>query len=349
MRNLTILMVTGFPCIRALKEAQALTSRGHRILLLCSRRSNNRAWDTTAEGIYLYRSVQELVLMLKVLAPKADIVHCHNEPNWHILVTRKMVKNIPVIYDCHDFTSLYRTVDDAEREEERVCFEECDAVIHVSGELLRRAGEIYKQKKAIILYSLPSVKNMDYRPKFHLSGYHVAYEGGISDNPDEELNFRYYLPYFHRLSQDGIHVHAYPSEVSRKSIQKSYGGNKFIHLYPTLEYKTLLSSLSSSTWGFTGFYRKPDESGEKAFYLDNAMPNKLFEYLYVGLTPIVINCKEAARFVTEHNVGYAVATMDEFSDVVRSAPPLAKNIDLRLIDMDVQIQKLEDLYRELLG
>ena len=79
------------------------------------------------------------------------------------------------------------------------------------------------------------------------------------------------------------------------------------------------------------------------------MPNKVFDYLIAGVTPIVINAKEVSNFVTKHNVGYSVNTMSEFIDVVKNAPPLSHNLDLRLIDMNTQITKLEELYYDLLG
>lgn len=349
MKPLNILMVTSLPDIRALKEAFALKLRGHTIALLC--RSHNKGWDACASTIVEYQSDDAFVDALKILAPQADIIHCHNGPNSPVAITRAEIKNIPVIYDCHDFASRYRALAEPELLCEKLCFETCDAVIHVSSGMCRQAESVYTPKKSLVLYNFPSQQGMPFTPRTLFSGNHVAYEGSITHDPDSEYNARYYLPYFKRLGQSKIHVHAFPTEHASADNRKAYTHNvdRFLHLNATLEYKELLHQVSSSTWGFTGFYRTENEPPQKALYLDNAMPHKLFEYLYVGVTPIVIHCREAANFVTEHNVGYAVESMEEFANVVKNAPPLAHNIDLRLIDMDVQIEKLEALYADLLG
>ncbi len=348
MRKLTILMVTGFPCIRALKESLALKQLGHKIILLCTKKSNNLDWNIAADGIYLYNDVQSFILMLKVISKKAHIIHCHNEPNWHAALAIELINHIPVIFDCHDFTSMYQKIGEELLKEEQICFENSDAVVHVSEGLEKAASEKYKQKKSLVLYSMPSKKTINFTPKYKLKGNHVAYQGGLSCNL-QTFKFRYYFPYFYKLSQSKIHSHVFPSEVVSSNVREYYFGNAYIHVYPTLEYKYLLRELSTATWGLTGFYRDKEENSQYALYLDNAMPNKLFEYLYTGLTPIVINCNEAARFVTEHNIGYAVSTMDEFAEIVCQASPLRKNVDFSIIDMDLQILKLENLYYELLG
>ena len=45
--------------------------------------------------------------MLKKEFSNVDIIHCHNEPNYHIADTIKVFsKKITIIYDIHDLTSM---------------------------------------------------------------------------------------------------------------------------------------------------------------------------------------------------------------------------------------------------
>lgn len=353
LRKLRILMVTGFPCIRALKEAQALAAKGHTITLLCGRRSNNPFWETVCESVHVYETYKEYAAKLERLAEGADIVHGHNEPNWHIGAAIVLLnKAKPVIYDCHDFTSMYKEADAYERDMEKVCFEQADAVVHVSNELNRQAAIRYNQKKSIVLYSLPSASAIQFKPRKKKSGLHIAYEGGLSEREEGLMDYRYYIDYFKEIADSGVVVDIYPAEPISEKTRETYrriDGNRRVRVAPTLVYDELLSVMSAAHWGFTGFYRHPEERDGKAIYLENAMPNKLFEYLYVGLTPVVINCKEAGNFVTAHNIGYHAEDMKAFIDILHNAPPLVQNIDINMINMDEQISLLENVYYDVLG
>jgi len=347
-----ILMVAGFPCIRALKESQALKRRGHSIVLLCVQRSNNTDWDWVADQIYVYTTPAEFHSMLKSLAKECDIVHAHNEPNWHVALAAHLINDRPVVYDCHDFTSMRSDISHSELMQEKFSFECSDAVIHVSEELCRQADLRYKQKKTLVLHSLPSLEKDKLKLHSKSRDNSVAYQGGLQFDSASSFDYRNYLEYFSYLASQKITVHIFPAQTTSQQCRAIYAStkySKYIRVHDTQEYKDLLSNLSKSTWGFTGFYRRSGETESKALYLDNAMPNKLFEYLFVGLTPIVINCVAASNFVTKHNVGYHVNSMEEFADIVKNAPPLAHNMDMSLLDMNIQIEKLEKLYYDLLG
>lgn len=354
-KRLSILVVTGFPCIRALKEAHALKRRGHRIILCCMPSPYNSMWDTIADTVLTYQSPNELEIILKKVAPKCDIVHGHNEPNWHIACAIVFVTHCPIIYDCHDFSSLRSTLDESEYVYEKLCFEKSHAVIHVSHMLNKKAKELYNQQRSLVLYSLPTIKMESFRKDKKLVGQHVVYQGGLNENKKAIYNYRYYYDYFTELANAKSYVHIFPTIAVEKHTRVAYKQvdtiNKYIYLYPTVEYHHLLEYMSAAHWGFTGFYMdtKTQQHDSKTLFLNYAMPNKLFEYLLVGVTPIVINCEEAGQFVTKHNIGYHVRNMSEFIDVVHHAPPLVQHLDPTLIDMNLQIVQLETLYYDLLG
>lgn len=349
-KSLCILVITGFPCIRALKEAQALKNRGHTIILCCTPSPYNKTWNTVADTIITYQSPLELEVILKKVAPQCDIVHGHNEPNWPIACAVAYVRHCPVIYDCHDFSSLRASLSDAESSYEKICFEGSDAVIHVSRMLDVEASQQYTQKRTLVLYSLPAIRDTQFQLKKKFEETHVVYQGGLTQHKESEYNYRYYYDYFKELAISNIPVDVYPTIAVPEYVRKTYSqADTYIHVYPTVEYERLLYCMSAATWGFTGFYRAKTETDSKASFLDYAMPNKLFEYLLAGVTPIVINCKEAGQFVTEHTIGYHVKNMDEYIDIVHHAPQLVQNLDRKLIDMHLQIVELEKLYYDLLG
>ncbi len=353
-KPLRILMVTSFPCIRAFKEAQALKNRGHHISLLCiSEEKTKGLWLSITDTIITYESLDELALIIKKITPTYDIVHGHNEPNCHVAYAIAYTLTCPVIYDCHDFSSMRTDIDEIDLNYEKICFEKSDAVVHVSEALQAAANKKYHQKRSIVLYSFPPIKDIHFQKKKKLKGYHVVYEGGLVSDKDALMNYRYYIDYFSALAKAEINIHIFPAQRTEPNTLFQYTlvdlKNTYLHIYKTQAYETLLHTMSAVSWGLTGFYREENEHTSKAIYLDNAMPNKVFDYLIAGVTPIVINAQEVGNFVKKHNIGYVVKNMHEFIDVVKHAPPLSNNLDLTLIDMNKQILKLEKLYYDLLG
>lgn len=352
-KKLHILMLAVHPCIRVYKEAQALKARGHTISLACESILPHQDWSAIASEVFLYSQPSELVALLQ--SRSFDIIHGHNEPNWHIYVAIKCSETTPVVYDCHDYSGLYQELNAEESHQEQVCFEEADACIHVSESMVRLSSAVVPQKHSLVLYSLPSIPQENIVKGKKLPGQHVAYEGNISHLDRGPGACRFYYPAFQELAQQDIVVHIFPACFTDNATRNLYmgegKGQDNIRFYPHQSYEKLLQYMTRYTWGFSGFNFSPEWDAQHRMvrYLNAAMPNKLFEYLLAGLTPVVIHCEEAGNFVTKHNIGYHVEDMQEFVHVIQTAEPLAHNVSPGLLDMNVQIVQLENLYYQILA
>lgn len=348
--SMRVLMVHTNPCIRVFKEVNALRKKGIKVDLLCQDVTLVPDLKQQVDSIYKWTTVDTLKDFLTRHASKWDIIHCHNEPNDFIAVTIACCSDRPVIYDCHDFTSE-RTpnLDAVSLATEQICFTQSAAVVHVSQGMKDLAFKKYGPSLSIVLPSLPSRTDIRFQPKPKLQeGIHIVYQGGIVGKNSERYSYRYYLPFFQALCQAGLHMHVFPPRNAKWTFFPEYlhlaAQTPYLHLYQSLPYLELLETISQCQWGLSGFNFDAIPSEGRPF-LDNALPNKLFDYLYAGVCPVVINNATSAAFVEKHKIGYRAKDIQEFVDICKNKQPLPPLTDYSVIDMDQQIEKLIQLYK----
>lgn len=348
--SLDILFIHIDPCIRAEKEAYALTRRGHRVHLFCQGlnfQPNMRDLVTSLEN---YSSLDELGALLRERTG-FDVIHCHNEPNEPTVVALDN-SDLPVIYDCHDFRGLRQALEGEEAETERRCFEETAAVIHVSQGMAEVAAGRYTSRKTMVLPSYPILTSAPAERLEKLDGNHVVYLGGLRDRGSGHYEYRNYLPFFERLAEAGIHVHAYPADQNPKNLQTYMAFDResdFFHLHDRLPYDDLLQDISKYHWGLSGFNFMDIQDENTLLFLNNALPNKLFDYLIGGVCPVVINCDTSGRWAVEHDLGYHATDMEDLVNIVRTREPKLPLTDFGQIDMLQQVAGLEALYRDVMS
>ena len=349
--TLNVLMVHEDPCIRVVKQVEALTKLGVCVDLLCKRIESHPGIQKFVRTIYNYKDYFDLRGFLEANQEVWDVIHAHNEPNCLIAVTIAACSKRPVVYDCHDMTSARSRIHGVEADIERYCFENCAAVVHVSSGIKDIAFKKYGPKLSIVMPSFPVITLQNFPPKKKLEGIHVVYQGGVVDSTNTKYSYRYYLPMFERLCEEGINVHIFPAPTIQRGAFHGYLAlhkkNNFFHIHESLPYGRLIEEMGQFQWGFTGFnfdYISEELTRE---FLNSALPNKFFDYLIAGVTPVVINNATAAKWAVEHRVGYCADNIDDFIRIVTASPVLDPLSSLAGIDMGVQIKKLIALYREL--
>ena len=112
----------------------------------------------------------------------------------------------------------------------------------------------------------------------------------------------------------------------------------------TLNYKDLMENLGYYDWGLCGNITTTKN-------WDVAMPNKLFEYMAVGVPIVAMNCKEVQAVVKENDVGICVSTLEELKDRWGEHVQKRVNVIKRRHDftMESNIYKLEELYEKVLS
>ena len=347
-QDLRVLMVHVDPCVRVLKEVQALQKHGVKMDLLCNSFTYSNQWGHFMENIYRYNDLNDLFDFLEKNHTNWDVIHCHNEPNEVTAVAISACDERPVIYDCHDLTSARSPLEGLNAEIEQLCFQGSAGVVHVSEGLKKFAFNKFGPSLSIVLPSFPLSSDAQIATKPKLKGKHVVYQGGLLHHPYNNYSYRFYLPMFVKLCEAGVHVHVFPAPILSKNTLAPYTAyakkQPLFHLHKPLPYKELIKVMSQFEWGLSGFNFDYLTAPNVHTFLNSALPNKFFDYLLAGVCPIVINSATVADFARKHNVGYVAKDMDDFVRICtteKSLPPLS---DLSLIDMQTQIGRLLELY-----
>lgn len=141
----------------------------------------------------------------------------------------------------------------------------------------------------------------------------IIYVGGLS----EQYGGKLLLESLDKVNNDRkMNLHVVCREDDKKYLE-GYENKDWIHLYH-VSGDELLEVYKKANVAIIP--RKVD------FYMDFAMPVKLFEYISYGLPIITTKCKEVAKFVSENNIG--VVCDDNVDSLYKSL------INMKLSDID---------------
>lgn len=351
-----ILIVHHTMCIRTIKIIYALKSRGHDVFVAYGLPNPNwNKWkkellDVIPSDHLFYfsdrKSLRELLSRIREM--DFDVVQCANEPNWPTSITIE-TGIAPVVYDCHDMTTM--RIPGLVDEDEKIAFEKSQGIIFTGGRVYDYASTKYNiHAWWRIFYSYLSKAFVQPRKeKINDGSCHVVYEGGITPRPDPIFQYRYYLPIFQQIANQGIHVHIYPS---RPTAIKEMEENPFLHLHSPLPYEKLLYELSQYHYGFVGF--NFDIPEDRKMFLNATTPNKVFDYLSAGLPSIVHNMKASSEIVEKYKIGFTCEDIKDLcvqiwaEEFVNFGEQLITPEKINFLAMENQIGELEDLYRRVI-
>lgn len=298
-------MVADHGCIRVVKECLALTARGHWVEILS--RQEPFAWNRF-DRVSMWHDREHLIRAVR--DSRADVVHVHNEPDWIVSAAREATSR-PIVYDIHDLESLRLCT--TPNADEVSAFAAADGYVHVS-EPCRVAAETahpaHTQKPATVVSCYVNHEFYPTHPP-RSSPDCLVYEGGLSDGSEatepDQVVMRDYRPMVQAAVQAGLHV----GLCSAAGLEGFPYANLGAVRWGPLPYPAMLRSLRPYGWGFVGAVADIP-------LMQAAMPNKLFEYLSQGVVPVVYRADEAARFVTEHGIGVALESLEDWSPVLEA-------------------------------
>lgn len=337
-------------CIRVQKMALPLIERGHEVHCVANKVPSFYENYTTFS---LFADLGQLRSMIKLLAPRVDLFHCHNEPSWFVTLVKETTDK-PVVLDVHDSFLARSTDEEAQAKqaagedhirittEERNNFQLADALVFVGGSFREVVASEFDLTQ-------PSIVLPSYVPRF-LYRYNtgpwwggLCYEGKVVMPDAAQHGFHYcdYLDFAKETRRLGLDFHIYGGPT-KKEFRELYGEIAFIH--PPLEYNKLLQKVSRHDWGLVGNLTPSPE-------WDVALPNKLWEYLACGLPVVAMHASECAEFVQREGVGIVVSEPEELvwrwaehrqcrANVLKKRGQWA---------MDEHIPRLEALYEEVLS
>ncbi len=340
---MNILCLHPFLSMRAVKEMAALKQKKHKVVLVyeglgCSVENGyGTFWDRvlklpsdTFKGEYycrrLFPKTYQKVLSHVLKKNDFDIIHAYGMPDT-LAVAAIRYTSLPVIFDSRDISSgadNYLLIDFKfpilNKLQERIykkfiikyekeANENSDGRIYCTSEMLKYVGGRYKidMNQSIALENFQTMTNIDKNslPKNHSSGTrkHLVYTGNICFDKKRRIE-----ELFLELTNHFIHLHIYPNgDMSAINyFKKMYSGSKFIHFHHPLTPKELSKEIIKYDFGLV-----PHPPDIRAKNIRLVLPNKLFDYLAVGLPIAGRNTFSLKNFIKKNNVGFIYNTPQE--------------------------------------
>ena len=345
---MNILFVTYNTCARAAKEARALESAGHQVIILQHVAVSEEILYATELSSF-YGADQDLLERISYFGDWAEVIHVHNEPSWMVkaaATVRDMVcPLVPVIFDVHDLDSMRE--DGSVDKDEEPAIRAADAFIFPSKAYKAGIGSKYiiGSMPQRVIYSMCSRNDIVTDPLPRVNG--IVYEGAIvapvkNFNPQTPgyKKYRDYTDLTKKLTASGIPFHLYGV---RNEFQPSYlAAGAVVH--GMHRFPDMMRQLSRYDWGLCGHLDSHPQ-------WQKAMPNKLFEYIAAGIPVISINAGEVSEFVVNNCFGSSALHFSYLIKVLKDkkwreicAESIREN--RHKFTMESQVPEIEALYAE---
>jgi len=336
-------------CARVIKEGIAMMQAGHNIIFIQQTMAN---WDllqalpiTSFYGnAFSSYALPKNFKRKLLLFPDIDLIHVHNEPSWLGYIAKEVRPDIPVIFDAHDLDAVRYGKATAD---ERKSIGACDAVIFPSQgyrEYCLGSKDFTKSYKGSkytsivnkpteVIYSMCNEHVIGLPSLPRIPG--IVYQGGVSI----DQGYRDYRNVALYLTKNDISFHVYGATMD---FIKEYSAAGAICM-PTLPYLDLIKELTRYDWGFVG---SPIDSPQ----WNNAMPNKMFEFIAAGIPCLVYKADEAAEFVTKHKLGVVVNSLDEIPKIYDQHELYRRIVQEKRhqFTMKSQVDKIQGLYKKVM-
>lgn len=358
---------------RVLKTSLSLSANKYEVSIIALH-DNGQLVSEKVQGIQVDRiklisrswSKHKIVQLIKLIewtlvatwrARAADIIHCNDLNTLHVGIALKLLSigRIKVVYDAHEYETEINGISGAEKILmswfERGLIKFADKVITVSNGIAEEYARLYNIEKPALVLNCPPYravcKNNLFREKLGIAAEQTVflYQGGLSKGRGIEL----LLETFASLDADSVIVFmGYgPLEGLIKDLASAH---KNIYFHPAVAPDVLLAYTSSADFGISTIENKC-----LSYYY--CLPNKLFEYLMVGLPVIVSNLHEMKKLVEQNGIGVVAEenTVQGLQQAIRHAEKLDKTVVRENIDKIKRIYcweeqeriLLKDVYRDL--
>jgi len=352
-----ILMVQdSSPCIRTIKIASALQSKGLNIHLAHRDRTPDEVYgygNSSFESIAsLPKNDLKAIEIIKSLIKREeiDLLHYHNQPD---RLGAKLIKAdlpVPVIYDQHDFMSFKHHLSKKDKKYERICNENADGTVYITDSYKNEVAKFYSLIDNSLSYAnyFPSesaLNSEDFLPKLSKQDKrsHLVYIGRISEHYNDHRNI---IEIMKKISEKELIIHIYPSGHKK---YRNYRQIKNVIIHEKLPYKDLLREISQYDFGITIFN---NDIAPKLPHIRFAFGNKTYDYICAGIPVLAQECLDEVRnftlsncfgFILEQYENYMNISNEQYCKIVENI--LEKRDSF---SMESQIQRMIDFYQETL-
>lgn len=318
-QKMSILFVQTAPCIRTNKIAKALADNGVQVSLAYSEnvgQANKGDYEGIYKDFYPICSMEGLIDFVN--KSEIDVVHSSNEPDF--LTALAVQGNKPVIHDCHDLSSAYKSMKPDEMTMEFLANVRSAGVIYTTEGIRDIACKKFhmRKDKTYVLENLISEELQPTQKKEKLRDMdgkiHCVYEGGIIEN--DETSHRFFEHIWKKITDAGVHIHYY-SPSNEKYCQYLETKSEFLHYEGNISSKELSIEMSKYDVGLC-LLNINDKNKQ---YLEYASPNKIQEYVNAGIPVAVGDIQSQINFVGDNNFGNR---LDLSSDIIKQLEDIAK-------------------------
>ncbi len=329
-KNVFMLLRTTFKHdSRVLKEASSLSRAGYRVVIIAVHDRSVPKFEDL-EGVIVKRLVLmmsrfrrnkltsvlkhlEFLLRAGIEVRNADIIHCHDiKP----LVAGVVAKYIymgrkKLVYDAHEHESEVKWLKGFEKQlvawQERLLIRFADHVITVSGSIARDYRQRYAIKEPSLVLNAPVLSSTEktdiLKSTLGISaGKKVfLYQGALDSGRGIEL----LLEVFFDAPEQSVVVFMGYGPLATY-VESCSATSEAVFYIPAVPPEALLNYTSSADYGLSLI---EDVCLSYRFCL----PNKIFEYMMVGVPVLCSNLPEMAKVITETGTGVVVDDYDEAS------------------------------------
>lgn len=328
-------------CVRASQTALAAKAAGHEVYLSVFVNAAKRQFNDRMDAVSVWFNKGQMLRSIERLQP--DIVHVHDRPHTIASAIIDAKLGVPVVHDVHDMDSLL-AMPSGPAQHEAFSLQKADGLVFVSEPYQKYAEHWFSPLPPTVV--VPSATCEALMPQQRRPPIGAAvWEGGLYVK--EPKDPRFYIDQRKiaatLLAQgQAVCIHPAPEGFPENGEQYSDMGAT---VFTPVAYESLLSHLTAYEFGWYG------QGDTDSRQIHDTLPNKLFDYVAAGLPVLVVNAKEAARFVTENRLGVAIEKPEEFKRVKAELVALREGIWTRRKEFTREryIKPLLALYDRLAG
>jgi len=270
----------------------------------------------------------------------SDILHCNDLNALPIGVTIKKFfnKNVKIVYDAHEYeteTHYAKGIGKKITQKlERFLIRYVDKTITVSDSIANEYVRLYNIEKPTLVLNTPFYKEIEktdiFREKFEIPKEKVIflYQGALNHGRGIEN-----LVSAFKTMEDKYIIIFMGYGLLEESIKEASKHHKNIYLHEAIAPHKVLAYTSSADFGISTI----EDSCLSYRY---CLPNKMFEYMMVGLPIIVSNLPEMKKVVDTFNVG---VVLDENS-IKGIIEAIEKSVKLDRELLKKNIEKVKKIY-----